>query len=144
MTVETQLILYTEDNEDHAELVMRALVRSNDPTRVIHLRDGEATVAYLARSRAGDPTAPRPDLVLLDLRLPGRDGIEVLEEIRATAELASIPVVILTTSAADRDIERAYAHHVNSYVVKPTDFATLTRFVQDLRTYWTTWNVTAR
>jgi CheY-like chemotaxis protein len=137
-----RLILYAEDDLDHAELVIRGLARAANPARVIHVRDGDALLDYLERSCGEDPAYPRPDLVLLDLRLPRRDGIEVLEQMRARIELAAIPVVILSTSNADRDIARAYRCHVNSYVVKPTEFAVLTRFVQDLTTYWTTWNVT--
>jgi CheY-like chemotaxis protein len=141
---ETRLILYAEDDLDHAELVMRGLAQVTEPTSVVHVTDGDATIDYLERARGDEATVPMPHLLLLDLRLPKRDGIEVLQHVRATERLDAIPVVILTTSGAERDIARAYQAHVNSYIVKPVEFERLTRVVQDLSTYWTTWNVTPR
>jgi len=133
-----RLILYVEDDLDHAELVMRGFARMDASTTVVHLTDGEAAIEYLERA------TDLPDLVLLDLRLPKRDGIEVLARIRSASALTALPVVILTTSNTKSDITRAYEHRVNSYVVKPTDFSALTRAVHDLSHYWTTWNVAPR
>ena len=131
------LVLYAEDNPDHAELVMRALARTSSPPRVVHLADGEAALSYL------EGGAERPRLVLLDLRLPKLDGLEVLAKIKESTTLSEIPVVILTTSNSMRDVERAYERHANSYVVKPTDFATLSALLKDLAMYWLKWNVSA-
>lgn len=117
---------------------MRALHQEHDPVEITHLTDGDETFEYL--DAVSDST--RPDLVLLDLRIPKRDGLEVLQRIRASTELAQLPVVILSTSSAESDVARAYGYRANSYVVKPTDFAELTRAVQAIKTYWTTWNVT--
>jgi CheY-like chemotaxis protein len=144
MGATTRLILYAEDDLDHAELVLRGLAQSPSPATVVHLTDGEAAIDYLTLAVGDDPSVPLPNLVLLDLRLPKRDGIEVLQEIRANAQLDAVPVVILTTSEAERDLERAYHAHVNSYIVKPAEFELLTRVVQGLSTYWTTWNATPR
>lgn len=135
MEGERPLILYAEDDPDHAELVMRGLARAGEPCDVVHVFDGEEVMAYLDGSR------PRPQLILLDLRLPKLDGLQVLERVRADARLAGIPVVVLSTSASPGDIRRAYQHHVNSYLVKPIEFAALARLMTDLRTYWLQWNV---
>jgi CheY-like chemotaxis protein len=144
MPGESPLILYAEDNPDHAELVMRGLSRASAPPRVVHIVDGEAAMDYLERSAAGDAGVERPRLVLLDLRLPKLDGLEVLAKIKASAALSEIPVVILTTSNNARDVQRAYQHRANSYVVKPTEFSALSALLRDLSAYWLTWNVAAQ
>ncbi len=82
----------------------------------------------------------RPHLNLLDLRLPKIDGVEVLREIKADDELRRIPVVVLTTSEAERDIARAYGNHANSYLVKPVDFDKFAQLMRDLGFYWLVWN----
>ena len=133
------LVLYAEDNPDHAELVLRGLSRIAAPPRVLHLADGEAALDYLERARTAE--ALRPRLVLLDLRLPKLDGLEVLARIKESAELAEIPVVILSTSSNASDVQRAYQRRANSYVVKPTEFAALSALMRDLSAYWLTWNV---
>jgi CheY-like chemotaxis protein len=84
--------------------------------------------------------SPRPHVVLLDLRLPRIDGLEVLREIRTSAVLEKLPVVILTTSEAEIDADRAYAHHANSFLVKPLDFDKFVRLMEDLGFYWLKWN----
>jgi two-component system response regulator len=110
-------ILYVEDNADHAELVLRHMERRQLRERVVHVVDGEKALAHLGLVGAGRVTSPA--VVLLDLRLPLLDGLAVLRHIRSTAGLASIPVVVLTTSAAER--EAAARERANSYMVKPAD-----------------------
>jgi CheY-like chemotaxis protein len=135
-------ILFVEDNEDHAELVMRSLEDHRVANRIHHLSDGEAALDYLLRrGQYADPeSSPRPHLVLLDLRLPKIDGLEVLQEIRSHKELERLPVVILTTSYTEIDVSKAYAHHANSYLVKPLDFEKFSRLMKDLGFYWLNWN----
>lgn len=127
-------ILYIEDNPDHAELVLRCLEDQGVRERVIHVEDGEQALAVLEGVKAN--TVARPKLVLLDLRLPRVDGIEVLRHVRRTPELSDIPVVIFTTSTGARDIENAYANLVNSYLVKPEDITTLNESLRELSVYW--------
>src|SRR5690606_31762487 len=93
------------------------------------------------RRQGAHAEAERPDVVLLDLKLPKVDGLEVLAAIRADEELRDLPVVVLTTSDAEADRERAYEHHVNSYLVKPVDFEKFRQMVNDLSLYWGVWNV---
>jgi CheY-like chemotaxis protein len=133
-------ILYVEDNQDHAELVMRCLDRRGLRGRVIHVEDGEQALAMLEDVKAH--AAARPKLVLLDLKLPKVSGIEVLRQIKSTPELVDIPVIVFTTSANPRDIRDAYASYVNSYLVKPDDLATLDALLSDLSTYWLDHNCT--
>ena len=138
-TSDERLLLYVEDDPDHAELVLRSLERHRIRARVVHVEDGQAALDYL--SGEGQPGWVRPWLILLDLRLPKVDGIDVLSAVRKAPPLATIPVVILTTSANDVDVQRAYAHHVNSYVVKPDDLPTLDRLMSKLGSYWISQNV---
>ncbi|MEI6292668.1 MAG: response regulator [Methanomicrobiales archaeon] len=148
MTLETPikgepiLILLVEDNEDHAELVRRSLAQNRVANRIIWVDNGEKALHYLFRQGMyKDPVeSPRPSLVLLDLRLPRVDGLEVLSRIKQDITLQQIPVVILTSSAAETDIAKAYEFHANSYVVKPVDFLKFTQLMDDLGFYWLGWN----
>lgn len=135
-------ILLVEDNASHAELVMRSLGEHKLTKKIHHVSDGEAALDYLFhRGAYVDPKRfPRPQLVLLDLRLPKIDGMEVLQEIRQSEDLKRIPVVILSTSYAEPDVGRAYDNHANSYLVKPLDFERFTRLMNDLGYYWLGWN----
>ncbi|MEW6113142.1 MAG: response regulator [Thermodesulfobacteriota bacterium] len=137
------MILLVEDNEDHAEIVMRSFMASQSDHSIQHVTDGETALDYLLRrGEYSDPQkSPIPKLILLDLRLPKVDGLEVLKEIKQTEELRGIPVVILTSSQAGNDVKMAYSYYANSYVVKPLDFEKLTELMQDLATYWLEWNV---
>ena len=118
-------ILLVEDDPDHAELIIRSLQVNGVANRIHHVSDGEAALNYLFRrgDYADAAKSPRPHLVLLDLRLPRIDGLEVLSLIKEDGDLRSIPVVILTSSSAENDIARASDNHVNSYLVKPKTFA---------------------
>lgn len=142
MNGEPLCILLVEDNPDHAELAMRNLGDGMIANRVFHVEDGEAALEYLNhRGRfANRELYPRPHLVLLDLRLPRIDGLEVLKQVKANDELKSIPVVILTTSDADRDLDEAYRHYANSYLTKPVDFDSFSKLLCDLGFYWLAWN----
>jgi len=136
------VVLLVEDNDAHAELVQRSLENHRVANKVIHLADGEMAVNYLLqRAPYADPKQhPRPCVVLLDLRLPKVDGLEVLKTIKTTADLHSLPVVILTTSEAERDVAQAYEYHANSYLVKPVDFQKFQELMNDLGFYWLSWN----
>lgn len=133
-----RLLLYVEDNPDHADLVLHSLSRLSPPARVVHVEDGEAALDYLRRSEAG--ADPRPWLILLDLKLPRMDGFEVLRAVKASPELLDIPVVVLTTSSSAADVTRAYRSHVNSYLVKPVDFPAMDDLMRELDHYWLTSN----
>ena len=135
-------ILLVEDNPAHAELVMRSFEDHRVANTIIHLSDGETALEYLFRRGiyANERDTPRPHVILLDLRLPRVDGLDVLKEIKSSDKLRSIPVVILTTSEAERDAARAYEQHANSFVVKPLDFESFTNLIKELGFYWLQWN----
>ena len=135
-------ILLVEDNGDHAELVTRSFEQHQAPARIFHVADGEEALNYLRRRGTyEDPgTSPRPNLILLDLRLPRIDGLEVLKEVKSSPDLHDIPAVVLTTSEAESDVARAYERNANSYLVKPIDYAKFTKLMEDLGLYWLSWN----
>ncbi|WP_298407200.1 response regulator [uncultured Chloroflexus sp.] len=143
-SIEPAIILLVEDNPDHTELIIRTLNDHRIPNRIIHVTDGESALDYLwRRAQFADPaTSPQPDIVLLDLQLPRLSGLEVLQEIKTRAETRHIPVVVVTTSSAERDLQAAYQRYANSYLVKPVDFQQFTRMLNDLGDYWLDWNQT--
>jgi CheY-like chemotaxis protein len=128
-------ILLVEDSPADVELTRQALAEGRVANEVHVAGDGEVAVDFL-HCRGAFARAPRPDLVLLDLNLPRKDGREVLAELKSDPELRSIPVVVLTTSAADEDILHAYEHHVNSYIRKPVRLDDLIRVVCSIDEYW--------
>jgi CheY-like chemotaxis protein len=142
MIGEPVLVMLVEDNLDHAELIMRTLSDHRVANKIIHFVDGQTALDYLFRrgEYTHPDTAPRPHVILLDLRLPRVDGLEVLKTIKESAELCVIPVVVLTTSEAERDVARAYNHHVNSYLVKPVGYDEFAGLMEDLGFYWLGWN----
>lgn len=142
MTNATLRVLLVEDNDDHAELIRRTLGGQQWAPQIIHISDGESALDYLHRRGAwADPDqSPRPHVILLDLRLPRVDGLDVLTSIKQSANLRRIPVVVLTTSSAERDITRAYDAHANSYLVKPFGFEAFRDLMQDVGVYWLTRN----
>jgi CheY-like chemotaxis protein len=142
MVGEPILILLVEDNPDHAELVLRTLAEHRIANKVQHLLDGQAALDYLLRQGAyTDPeTSPRPHVILLDLRLPRVDGLEVLKTVKQSGELCVIPVIVLTTSEAEKDIVRAYSHYANSYLVKPVGYTEFAQMMESLGYYWLCWN----
>lgn len=135
-------ILLVEDNPDHAELVQRSMADHRVANRIQVLGDGEAALDYLLRrGNYADPSSsPRPHIILLDLRLPKIDGLEVLKTLKQDPELRPIPVVILTTSDAESDIAKAYGNHANSYLVKPVGYEKLKALMNDFGFYWLSWN----
>ena len=128
-------ILLVEDNPGDIELTKVALEENKLNNNLQVVMDGEEATHYLYR-RGAYKDAPRPDLILLDLNLPRKDGRQVLEEIKGDPKLSDIPVVILTTSDADEDILRAYQLHVNCYVRKPLDLDQFVKVVQSIEAFW--------
>ncbi|HEX9625355.1 MAG TPA: response regulator [Acidiferrobacterales bacterium] len=135
-------ILLVEDNDAHTKLILRAFREDRLANPVHCVRDGEEALDYLYRRGAfSDPaSSPRPDLVLLDLKLLKIDGTEVLKTIKQDPGLRAIPVVILTSSAADDDLRGCYEYQANSYLTKPVDFEKFHKMVQELDMYWTVFN----
>jgi CheY-like chemotaxis protein len=142
MMGEPVLVMLVEDNADHAELVIRTMEDHRIANRIIHFTDGQSALDYLLRrGEYEDPvSSPRPHMILLDLRLPRVDGLEVLNMIKQQDGTKSIPVVILTTSEAEKDVARAYDNYVNSYLVKPVGFEEFSKLMNDLGFYWLGWN----
>ena len=136
-------VLLVEDNPDHAELTLKALRDGNVLNEIIWVKDGEEALDFLYhRGRYADATkAPRPGLILLDLRLPKVDGHEVLRRIKADEDLRSIPVVMLTTSEREDEICRSYKAGANSFVSKPVRFADFVERVKSLKLYWVLTNL---
>ena len=136
-------ILLVEDDPAHAEIVLRNLTHLRDRVKCIaHLSDGQQALDYLQREgNHSDPqSSPRPDLVLLDLRLPRVDGFEVLRRMKATESVSHIPVVVLSTSEAEGDIAAAYQTGACSYLVKPAEFAAYIDLIRGLGHYWSDLN----
>lgn len=135
-------ILLVEDNEAHAELVIRGMRDQQVANRIHHVIDGEQALDYLFhRGKFADVQKnPSPNLILLDLRLPRIDGLEVLKTLKTTPNLLRIPVVVLTSSDAETDIVQSYDYHANSYLVKPLEFKKFTQLMKDLGFYWLGWN----
>jgi CheY-like chemotaxis protein len=128
-------ILLVEDNPADIELTRQALAEGRVANEVHVVQDGESAMEFVRR-RGDFAQAPRPDLMLLDLNLPRKDGREVLVELKRDEELCTIPVVVLTTSAVDEDILHAYRQHVNSYIRKPVKLDELIRVVCSIDEYW--------
>lgn len=134
-------ILLVEDNEDHAELILRSLAEHHVANKITHASDGaEALDILLGRGPYLESPALRPDLVLLDLRLPKVNGLEVLSAVRRSETISEIPIVILTTSEGEQDIAKAYELKANAYVVKPVDFSKFVELMRDLGLFWLAWN----
>ena len=137
-----KVILLVEDNPDEAELTLLALQQSDVGDRVQWVKDGAEALDYLLcrGSWAGRDAARAPLLVLLDLKLSKVDGLEVLRQVRADPRVRLTPVVVLTSSSEERDIEQAYLCGANSYVRKPVDFTELGEVTRQLSRYWLTLN----
>jgi two-component system, chemotaxis family, response regulator Rcp1 len=128
-------VLLVEDNEADVRLTREALRESGDPIRMASVTDGELAMSYL-RHEAGYEDVSRPDLVLLDLNLPRKNGLEVLAEMRADEGLAHIPVIVLTSSAARSDVQEAYARGANAFVVKPLELDAFMDLIGGIRSFW--------
>jgi two-component system, chemotaxis family, response regulator Rcp1 len=128
-------ILLVEDNPADVRLTREVLEDGDDATHLNVVGDGEEAMAFLRREGTY-ATCPRPSLVLLDLNLPKKDGREVLEELKRDTELCRIPVVVLTTSAAESDIRRSYELHANCFITKPLDLDEFFTVVQSIKDFW--------
>ncbi|MGA2063683.1 MAG: response regulator [Thermoguttaceae bacterium] len=128
-------ILMVEDNDGDVFLTMEALKSAKIANNVNVVHDGVEAMEYLRR-QGKYATAPRPDLILLDLNLPGKDGREVLSEIKPDPNLRTIPVVVLTSSSAEQDVVKTYDLHANCYIVKPVDFAGLMEVIHSIESFW--------
>lgn len=135
-------ILFIEDDPAHAEITMRNFKKNRIGNNLTHLSDGQQAIDYLFRQgEYADPEkSPTPHLILMDLRLPKVDGLEVLEKIRSNPYLKCIPTIILTTSEAEVDITKAYNFNVNSYLVKPLDVDKFSKMLETFGFYWIVWN----
>lgn len=141
---ENRIILLVEDNPDDEALTLRAFRKSNVANRVVVARDGVEALDYLfgTGSHAGRDPHDVPQLVLLDLKLPRIDGLEVLRRIRSDERTRLLPVVILTSSREQQDLLDGYGLGANSYVQKPVDFAKFLQAVEQLKLYWLVLNET--
>jgi chemotaxis family two-component system response regulator Rcp1 len=128
-------ILLVEDNPGDADLAREALEGSKLNNKLFVVSDGEAAMNFLHKS-GGYADMPRPDLILLDLNLPRKDGREVLAEIKAHKNLKRIPVVILTTSQSEEDVLKSYNLHANCYITKPIDLSQFIRVVRSIEDFW--------
>lgn len=134
-------ILLVEDNPRDLELTLVALERSRLANEVVIQRDGAEALDYLhRRGNHRERPAGNPAVILLDLKLPKVDGLEVLEQVRANPELASVPVVMLTSSREEPDLARAYQLGVNAYVVKPVEFREFVAAISELGMFWAVLN----
>jgi CheY-like chemotaxis protein len=131
----TRSILLVEDNAGDVRLTREALREADVSVELTAVPDGEQALAFL-RGEGAHAGAARPDLVLLDLNLPKKNGLEVLEEIKRDPALRQLPVIMLTTSSSARDIAACYERGVNCYVVKPLDLDDFTRLVQAINSFW--------
>ena len=137
MMVELKKILLAEDNPMDIELTLAAMEDSNMVNRVVVVRDGVETMEYLRREGAFSNREPGlPAVLLLDIKMPKKDGLEVLREIRSDPQLKLLPVVMLTSSREDRDLLNSYTSGVNAYVVKPVNFDGFIEAIKQLGVFW--------
>ena len=134
----SQPILLVEDSPEDFETTERAFRKSGLKNPIFRCSDGEEALDFLLRrgSFADPETSPRPGVILLDLNLPGTDGREVLQEIKAHPDLKKIPVIVLTTSKDDRDVQACYQAGASSYVQKPVDLDGFMKAIERLNDYW--------
>ena len=130
-------ILLVEDSPSDAKLTKKALKHARVTNEINHITDGIKAMEFL-KQQGEYIDAPRPDLILLDLNLPRKKGLEILEEIKQDPELQAIPVVIITSSHEEEDILRSYNLHANSYVTKPVDFEKFLEIVHCIEGFWLT------
>ena len=134
-------VLLVEDSDDDAEMTMNALRQYRLGNRVVRVRDGQEALDYLLlKGSFSGRRNGMPKLVLLDIKMPRVDGLEVLRELRADPSTARLPVVLLTSSAEERDLHRAYQLHVNSYIVKPVNFEQFVEAIREVGMYWLVFN----
>lgn len=131
-------ILLVEDNPDHAELIKISIRNNNLANDIVHLENGEQAIDYIFKQGEFENRDDvfEPILVLLDLRMPKMDGLQVLKILKTDARTKHIPIIILTTSANEADISEAYKYHVNSYLVKPVSFNDFSQLMKKMGFYW--------
>ncbi|MFP4164234.1 MAG: response regulator [Chitinispirillaceae bacterium] len=130
-------LLLVEDSPGDVRLTIEALREAKVKNSLHVVTDGEQAIKFL-RKEGEYASTPKPDLILLDLNLPKKDGREVLAEIKEDEELRLIPIVVLTTSSAEEDIARAYSLHANCYVTKPVDFTQFMKVIHSIESFWLT------
>lgn len=142
MANESPSILIVEDEEAHAELTRRAIRKAGNANRIDIVSDGEQALDYVFNRRkySDKNEYPAPGLILLDIKLPGIDGIEVLQQIKTHPVLKKIPVIMLTTSEREEDIAASYSRYANSYLTKPVGFKEFEEKVKQIGFYWMTLN----
>jgi CheY-like chemotaxis protein len=128
-------ILLVEDNPGDVRLTVEALRGAKVANELHVVADGEAAIEFL-RQRGEYRDAPRPDIVLLDLNLPRLEGSEVLADIKSDPDLAKIPIIVLTSSSSDQDIQQSYALHANCFITKPVDFTEFIAAVRSFEGFW--------
>jgi two-component system response regulator len=131
-------VLLVEDKRSDAEMTIRAIRKNNIANNIVHLKDGKAALDFLfgTGEYAGRDISKKPRLVLLDLKMPKVDGVEVLRRLKENELTKAIPVIMLTSSSENPDIEKCYALGVNSYIVKPVAFDDFVKVVSQLGMYW--------
>jgi two-component system response regulator len=130
------VILLVEDNADDEQLTLRALKKNNIANQVVVARDGAEAIEYLFGQCGSAATGVLPDVILLDLKIPKIDGLEVLRRLRENERTAHLPVVVLTSSNEEHDLVQSYRLGANSYIRKPVDFGQFTEAVRQLGLYW--------
>ncbi|RAJ01625.1 CheY-like chemotaxis protein [Chitinophaga skermanii] len=138
LTDEKRYILVADDDADDRDMLLAAFTESNLPQQLIFVENGEELMLYLRRKgKYRDEIAfPHPKLILLDLNMPKKDGREALEEIRADKHLKGLPIIVVTTSKEERDVERCYEIGANSFIIKPVTFSALLEFCSIISQYW--------
>jgi CheY-like chemotaxis protein len=136
-------VLIVEDNPDHYEIVRRLLKKANDvPIKVTWIQDGQKCLNFLNEVEAEYQKTQKalPYIALLDLRLPGADGIEILRRIKSSPILRYIITIVISSSRHNRDIQSAYQNYTNSYLIKPADLGAFAELISQLKTYWVSCN----
>lgn len=137
MSATDKFILLAEDDAVVAELVLHTLATQTPAPRVVHVSDGEEALDFLySRRRYAKREAGNPTVVLLDVKMPRVDGLEVLRQVKSDAQLKSTPIVMLTSSHDERDVRESYQLGANAYVVKPVEFRRFTTVLQQLELFW--------
>lgn len=128
-------VLLVEDNPGDARLAKEALRAARLNSHLSVVADGEQALLFL-RKQDGFSDAPRPDIILLDLNLPRKDGRELLKEIKADEDLSLIPVIVMSSSRSEEDVKESYRLHANCFITKPVDLASFLRVVKQVEEYW--------
>jgi two-component system response regulator len=137
-------VLLVEDSDDDAEMTIHSLRLHRLGNRVVRLRDGQEALDYFFVDGGPETTRNQmPKLILLDIKMPKVDGLEVLRELRANPETSSLPIVLLTSSAEERDLHTAYELNANSYIVKPVNFEKFVEAIREIGSYWLVLNRTS-